>query len=87
MDILKLSFPVTSPAMFRRFGFKWAEGVPNVVGETVWGYGSHIGKDKVLKLLSSNGYKVDQSYCISVNDCEEANFDPLEVAKSLGIVL
>lgn len=87
MDILKLSFPVTSPAMFRRFGFKWCEGIPNFTGRKVWGYGCHLSKSRILEILTANGYNVKSSYCINVEDCEEADFDPLKVAKTLGIII
>lgn len=87
MDILKLTFPVTSPAMFRRFGFKWAEGVPNVTGETVWGYGSHLGKAKLLPILQQQGYNINSTYCIDVSDCQNNDYDPMKIATSLGIVV
>ena len=85
MDILKLSFPVTSPAMFRRFGFKWAESIPGVPGSKVFGYGSHIHKEPLLPILAQHGYKTEQTYCIDVNDCESNSFDPVKVAEALGI--
>lgn len=87
MDILKLSFPVTSPAMFRRFGFKWAEGIPDFSGGKVYGYGHTMDKDRLLEILSKNGIDTKSMYCINVNDCESAEFDPMQVAKNLGIVL
>ena len=87
LDILKLSFPVTSPAMFRRFGFKWAEGIPGVAGSTIWCYGRHLGKSRILDILSKQGYDTKSSYCISVDDCKSAEFNPLKVAKTLGIII
>ena len=87
MDILKLSFPVTSPAMFRRFGFKWAEGVPNVEGDRDSGYGRHLDKENLLEILSKNAIDTKSTYCISVDDCENADFDPLAIAKDLGIII
>jgi hypothetical protein len=87
MDILKLSFPVTSPAMFRRFGFKWAETIPEFSGDKVVGYGHTMGKDRLLTLVSQNGINTKSMYCIDVKDCEDAEFDPLTVAKNLGIVI
>jgi hypothetical protein len=87
MDILKLTFPVTSPAMFRRFGFKWAETIPNVTGSQVWGYGSNLGKTKLLQVLEKQGYNIKCTYCIAVDDCEANSFDPMKIAESLGIVV
>lgn len=86
LDILKLSFPVTSPAMFRRFGFKWAETLPGVTSR-VSGYSSHLGKDGLIDALQKNGVNTANSYVITVNDCKSADFDPLKVAKSLNIIL
>ena len=87
MDILKLSFPVTSPAMFRRFGFKWAEGIPGVTGSTVFGYSRQMDKKDLLAVLEKNGYNNKSMYCISVNDCEEVDFDPVKMAEKLGILI
>lgn len=87
MDILKLTFPVTSPAMFRRFGFKWAETIPNVTGGHVYGYGSNLGKTKLLQVLEKQGYNIKCTYCIEVDDCSRNDFDPLKIAESLGIVV
>ena len=87
MDILKLTFPVTSPAMFRRFGFKWAEGIPNVTGGQVYRYGSHLGKAKLLRILEKQGYNIKSTYCVDVDDCQSNDFDPMRIAESLGIVV
>ena len=88
MDILKLSFPVTSPAMFRRFGFKWAEGIPGVTGGSVWGYGrANTNTKRLFDIMAAHGYDTKSLYKIGVNDCERADFDPLEVAKNLGIII
>jgi hypothetical protein len=87
MDILKLSFPVTSPAMFRRFGFKWAEGVPDVKGGEVYGYGVHLSKAQINAILEKRGYDTKAAYTISVNDCKSADFDPLTMAQNLGIII
>ncbi len=86
LDIMKLSFPLTSPAMFRRFGFKWAETLPDVT-ERVRGYGSHMSKSDTLKCCGKMGVDIKTAYFIDVNDCEEANYDALKVAKNLGIVM
>jgi hypothetical protein len=87
MDILKLSFPVTSPAMFRRFGFKWAEGIPGISGGSVSCYGDTVGKAKLTEILKQHGYDTKSTYIISVEDCHNNGYDALEVAKALGIVI
>lgn len=83
LDLLKLSFPLTSPAMFRRFGFKWAEGI-NV--EQGWcAYGRTLDKGGCRKLMEANGVKMDNAYFIDIKDCRSAEFDALKVADALGI--
>jgi hypothetical protein len=46
LNLLKLTFPLVHPAMFRRVGFKWIETTPNLTdSDMVFGYGtplSHI---------------------------------------------
>jgi hypothetical protein len=86
LDIMKLSFPITSPAMFRRFGFLWAETLPDVKSY-VSGYGSHMGKRETITQLGKAGVDTKNSYLISVDDCESAKFDPLTMAKALGITM
>lgn len=86
LDVLKLSFPLTSPAMFRRFGFKWAEGIEGVKSQ-IWGYSHSMEKRTLEKHLPGIGYDTGKAFCICVEDCEKAKFNPLEVAKNLGIVL
>lgn len=87
LDVLKLSFPLTSPAMFRRFGFKWAETMPEVNGNHVWGYGRHIDKKAFKMLLPLPGLDNKASYFIDVNDCENADFDAVKLAKNLGFTV
>lgn len=86
LDIMKLSFPVTSPAMFRRFGFFWAETLPDVKSP-VSGYGSHMSKTEAILELGKVGVDTKHSYLISVDDCENADFDPLKMASNLGITV
>ena len=85
LDIMKLSFPVTSPAMFRRFGFAWAETLPGVT-ERVHGYGSHMGKRATKEVLEAQHYDIKNSYLVTVDDCSAANFDALALATNIGII-
>ena len=86
LDIMKLSFPLTSPAMFRRFGFRWAETLPDVTSR-VSGYGRHMEKEETMKYLQKVGIDTKTAYFISVDDCREASYNALEVAKTLGIIV
>jgi hypothetical protein len=85
LDIMKLSFPVTSPAMFRRFGFAWAETLAGVKSR-VSGYGSHMGKSATREVLEQQHYDIKNSYLVTVNDCSAANFDALALATNIGII-
>lgn len=86
LDMLKLSFPLTSPAMFRRFGFRWVETVPGIQGDGWYsGYGRHIGKNDLIDILSDQGRDIKNTYVITVGDCKDASFDPVELSKNLGM--
>ena len=85
LDLLKLSFPLTSPSMFRRFGFKWAEGIEGVKSRHVYGYGHIMSDEQIKSLLRENGYKIDSTYFVRVSDCEKCNFDALRLVERLGI--
>lgn len=87
LDVLKLSFSITSVAMFRRLGFRWAETVPGIEGGGwSFGYGRHIDdKTKALKELKKTGKYTDNAYFITIGDCEDASFDAIKLASNLGI--
>lgn len=72
-DFLKLSFPLTQVAMFRRFGFRWIETQPDITGDW-YGYGipirdendikQHVKVDKNAKFMNVtiwNGLNFDVS--------------------------
>lgn len=84
LDLLKLSFPLSSAAMFRRFGFLWIETVPGIHN---WGStkGSHLSKTDLIQRLRETGRSIDNVYVIDVPACENADFNPAELAKNLEI--
>lgn len=88
LDLLKLSFPVTSVAMFRRLGFKWLETIPGLDGD--WnGYGRPLandGKSHAMDGLKRAGYDVRNAHFIMVDDCKNADNNPFTLAKNLGIM-
>lgn len=86
LDIMKLSFPLTSPAMFRRFAFKWAETLPDV-NRSVSGYGRNMDKEDVKRVCGANGIDIKNTYLVTVEDCTGANYDAIELAKNLGIII
>lgn len=85
LDMLKLSFPLTSVSMWRRLGFRWIETVPNLTGN--WSaYGNKIeGREPRMELLRKAGQNVDKGYYIQYDDCSAVNFDPIKLADRLGI--
>lgn len=86
LDLLKLSFPITHPAMFRRFGFTWLETVENL-GSFYVGHGHHIDRDTMITRLTEAKVLDNNAYLIQVDDCEIANFDVRTIAQNLGISL
>lgn len=84
LDLLKLSFPLTSAAMFRRFGFLWIETVPGIHN---WGSckGSHLSKSNLVKLLRETGRNIDNIYVIDVPACKQTHYNPVELAESINI--
>ena len=76
MDLQKLCFPVAHPSMFRRFGFKWIETVPELTDNGYrWGYGHHFdAKDKILQKIIKN----DEVYIdLSITEKCKYNVDKL----------
>ena len=86
LDLLKLSFPITSPAFFRRFGFTWIETVPGLP-HVFWGHGSVLGRDAFLKATENTKVMRGNSHLIRIEDCKNANFDVKRLAANLGISL
>lgn len=84
LDLRKLSFPLVSPAMFRRFGFKWKETLPTVKRNNV-NYGSSYPSDEIKAILGSNGVKVDNMYVFNYRECQECDYDAIKLAETLGI--
>lgn len=86
LDILKLSFSLTSVSMFRRLGFRWIETVPNAKVNWRSGYGHQImNKDEALETIGKSGQNTVNAYFIMVRDCQNADFDAVKLAADLGI--
>jgi hypothetical protein len=92
LNLLKLTFPLVHPAMFRRIGFKWVETVPELKDpEISWGYGtplSHLmGYDnlKEANYLKDHGVlKGDNTYyCTVYTAMKTDNVETL--AREMGI--
>lgn len=89
LDILKLSFSITSVSMFRRLGFRWIETVPGIEKNWAFGYGYPLANEKdntrILDVLKRTGENIDNAYYLGVNECKAANFDAVKLASDLGI--
>ena len=89
LDILKLSFSITSVSMFRRLGFKWIETVPGLKESWAFGYGYPLANSgdtkRILGILKQTGENTENTYYLSVNECKKANFDAIKLASDLGI--
>lgn len=88
LDLLKLSFPLTNPAMFRRFGFKWLETVKGLTSKN-WssGYGKSMEKDELINCLTDLGISTKNSYVITIQDCIDAKFNVDALVNNLNIKL
>lgn len=83
LDILKVSFPLVSPAMFRRFGFAWLETCPAITRDI--GYGSSFTKHEecesyLLKTGAFNGATI-----ITYPLIKTVNFDVYKLAEALKL--
>lgn len=94
LDLLKLSFPLASASMFRRFGFRWLETVPDMDKLTARecthfrdGYGYCLSKDTARQSLAEAGHKLDDVHFIRVDDCQQADWDADKLAAAYGITL
>lgn len=87
-DALKLSFPLTNQAIFRRFGFKWLETLDKMTEKGfAHGYGGHMEKSTTIECLDTYGYDTKNTHIIAIEDCKKANFDYEKLAKNLKISL
>ena len=86
LDILKLSFSLTSVSMFRRLGFRWIETAPGAKDNWRSGYGHQImNKREALETIGKSGQDTRNAYFIMVSDCTSADFDAVKLAANLGI--
>ena len=88
LDMLKLSFPMTSPSYFRRLGFRWGETHPECKNKGwKYGYGRPLKKEQIIENLTKSGISTKDTFIISVDDCQRNGYNLKAVAKELGISL
>lgn len=87
LNLSKVSFPMTSTAMFRRFGFRWLETVPGLSDQSFSrGYGYSEGRGFLLESLTLVNFPTDETYVSDVGLAKSVNFDPMELGKKLGVL-
>ena len=59
IDTLKMALPMISPAMNRRFGFRFRETMPGLSSSWKFGYGSSMGTDEFRRFLDRQNFKYD----------------------------
>jgi len=87
IDIKKVAFPIASPSMFRRLGFRWLETAPGITNRG-WtgGYGHSLESLEEEKgLLTELGVLGDNDYYVNVGVAKDNDFDPSRIAKTIGI--
>ena len=84
LDIMKLSFPLTSPSMFRRFGFRWKETMVNLPGNG-HNHGRSYKSPDIKRLYTENGIDFKNKYIISHADSKAAGYDALKLAERLDL--
>lgn len=92
-NLMKLSYPVTHPAFFRRQGFKALETTEGLTdSDWTWGYGhslgSRSGEEEVIKeFFEKTDLAKDNFVYINYYDVSEADFDVYKLAERKGIAL
>lgn len=87
LDLLKLSFPLVSPAMFRRFGFKWLETSPEVNHYVGSGYGRSFGTHEgLVEYLREAAVFDNNALIIDYPLIKACDFNAEEVLKSQGLL-
>jgi hypothetical protein len=92
LNLLKLTFPLVHPGMFRRIGFKWLETTPDLKDKAMaGGYGTPLSflmnhnLQKESQYLKDHGIiKKDNTFYCSVYTAMH-NETPQELAKVIGI--
>lgn len=79
MDIKKLCFPIAHPSMFRRFGFRWLETVPQMETDNwQYGYGS---QDTVSGINECK----ENEFFMSLSITKKFEYDADKIIESMNI--
>lgn len=71
IDTLKMALPMISPAMNRRFGFRFRETMEGLSSGWVGGYGSSMSTGETQRFLDRQGVKYD--VCIAFESVKHIN--------------
>lgn len=93
LNLLKLTFPLVHPAMFRRIGFKWLESTPELKDvEFTMGYGTPLSYLMNYNTIKESDYLKDHgiikndntSFCTVYSAMKHE--DPDKLAQAIGII-
>jgi hypothetical protein len=85
LDLLKLSFPVTHPSMFRRIGFRFMETMPNS-NSRYTNYGRPLENISNHKAWTTKLNEATNSTCIQLRHTTEAGYDAKKLLVNLGVL-
>lgn len=90
LDLKKLCFPMVSPSMLRRIGFRWLETVPNMTNRGFsGGYGTPLCSERGYQknLESAREAKVigDNEYYLTAYMVKENNHDIAKIMEQAGM--
>lgn len=89
LDLKKLMFPVVSPSMLRRIGFRWLETNPDIKNRRyTYGYGTPIGGGEyqgTVKIMKHHGLLKENEYYITAPACRENGYDPDKIMEFVGM--
>lgn len=87
----KMAYPIVNPSFFRRHGFRYLETLSGITAEN-WccGYGRSIAdstESNAMEFKKKAGFYDEGVIFITYNDCQESEFDPIEIMAKKGINL
>ena len=89
LDLKKLTFPIAHPSMFRRFGFRWLETVPQLTNRGYYsGYGSSNFKDNyenACKVYKEHNLLKENEFFITSYLCINEKYDKEKIIKRIGL--
>jgi hypothetical protein len=85
LNAQKLSFCLGTSAMFRRFGFAWLETSPST-GD-FGGYGSTLDSANIVNTFPKMRLDQKSTHYVDIDACVEQDYDPVKIAKAIGLTV